>query len=44
MSRSSLHAENGGTTTDIEHDLVLEQVLVLVDGVPVALGPDLVFL
>ena len=38
------HAQDGGAAADIEDDLVLEEVAVLVDGVAVALGPDLVFL
>jgi hypothetical protein len=36
------HAENGGTAADIEDDLVLEEVGVVVDGIAVALGADLV--
>lgn len=38
------HAENTGTTTDIENNLVLEDVAVLVDGVAVGTGTDIVFL
>jgi hypothetical protein len=38
------HAENGGTAADIEDDLVLEEVGVVVDGIAVALGADLIFL
>lgn len=38
------HAEDGGAASDIEDDLVLEQVRVLVDGVAVALGSDFIFL
>jgi hypothetical protein len=38
------HAEDGCTASDIEDNLVLEQVSVLVDRVSVALGADLVFL
>jgi hypothetical protein len=42
--RAAEHAEDGCTASDIEDDLVLEQVAVLVDRVAVALGADLVFL
>ena len=38
------HAEDGGTAADIEDDLVLEEVGVVVDGIAVALGADLIFL
>lgn len=38
------HAENGGSTADVEDDLILEQVGVVVDGIAVALGADLIFL
>jgi len=38
------HAEDGCAASDVEDDLVLEQVPVLVDRVAVALGADLVFL
>ena len=38
------HAENGGTAADVEDDLVLEEVGVVVDGIAVALGADLIFL
>jgi hypothetical protein len=38
------HAENGGTAADVEDDLVLEEVGVVVNGIAVALGADLVFL
>ena len=38
------HAEDAGTAADVEDDLVLEEVGVVVDGIAVALGADLVFL
>jgi hypothetical protein len=38
------HAENGGAAANVEDDLVLEEVGVVVDGVAVALGADLIFL
>lgn len=38
------HAEDGGTAADIKDDLVLEEVGVVVDGIAVALGADLIFL
>jgi hypothetical protein len=38
------HAEDGGAAADVEDDLVLEEVGVVVDGVAVALGADLIFL
>jgi hypothetical protein len=38
------HAEDGGTAANVEDDLVLEEVGVVVDGIAVALGADLVFL
>lgn len=37
-----LHAENTGTASDIENDLVLEQMLVLDNGVHVRSSSDLV--
>eukprot|EP00128_Syssomonas_multiformis_P011372 Colp12_sorted_trinity150504_noHs@31065 len=36
------HAKNASTTTDIKHNLPLEQMLVLEDGAAVAVGPNLV--
>ena len=38
------HAQNTGTATDIEDDLVLENVAVVVDRIAVGLGADLIFL
>lgn len=38
------HAENTGTTADIQNNLVLEDVAVLVDRVAVGTGTDIVFL
>jgi hypothetical protein len=38
------HAKDGGTASDVEDDLVLEQVWVLVDGIAVALRADFIFL
>lgn len=38
------HAEDGSAAADIEDDLVLEEVGVVVDGIAVALGADLIFL
>lgn len=37
-----VHAEDGCTASDIEDHLVLEQVLVVVDGVAIALGSHFV--
>lgn len=37
-----LHGQNGCTATDVEHDLVLKQVLVLHDRVHVGFCADLV--
>jgi hypothetical protein len=42
--RALEHAEDGCTASDIEDDLVLEQMAVLVDRVSVAPGADFVFL
>jgi len=39
-----IHAQDGCAASDIEDDLVLEQVRVLVDSVAVALGSDFIFL
>lgn len=39
-----IHAQNTGTTADIEDDLVLEDVAVLVNGVAVRAGANIVFL
>lgn len=36
------HGQNAGSATNIEDDLVLEQVTVLVDGVAVATGAHVV--
>jgi hypothetical protein len=38
------HAENRGTAANVKDDLVLEQVGVLVNGIAVAPGANLVFL
>lgn len=38
------HAENAGTATDIEDDLVLEDMLILVDCITVRPSTDIVFL
>ena len=38
------HGKDGRSASDVEDDLVLEQVGVLVDGIAVRLGPDFVFL
>jgi hypothetical protein len=40
----NIHAENTGTATDIEDDLVLEDVAVLVDGITVGSCTDIIFL
>ena len=37
-----VHAEDGCTASDIQHHLVLENVLVLVDGISVRLGADFI--
>lgn len=42
LLRCALHGENTGSAADIENDLVLEQVLVLDDGVHVGTGADLI--
>lgn len=39
-----LHAEDTGTAANIQDNLVLENVAVLVDGVAVGAGADIVFL
>jgi len=39
-----VHAEDGCTASDVEDDLVLEDVAVVVDRVAVTLSADLVFL
>lgn len=39
-----LHAEDTGTAANIQDNLVLEEVAVLVDGVAVRAGTDIVFL
>jgi hypothetical protein len=44
MSGRYLHGENGSAAANVEDDLVLEDVLVLNDGVHVRPGADLVFL
>ena len=42
LLQCALHGENTGSAADIENDLVLEQVLVLNDGVHVGTGADLI--
>lgn len=44
QGRERVHAQDGCTASDIEDDLVLEQVRILVDSVAVALGSDFIFL
>lgn len=39
-----IHGKNGGTATDIENDLVLEDVLVLDNGLHIRLGANFIFL
>ena len=39
-----IHAEDTGSAADVEDDLVLENVAVLVDGIAVRPGTDIVFL
>ena len=41
---SDVHAEDGCTASHVEDDFVLEDVLVVVDGVAVGAGADLIFL
>lgn len=43
-SEERIHAENSGTASDIEDDLVLEKVGILVDRVSVALGSYFILL
>lgn len=38
------HGENSRSATNIKHDLVLEKVLVLQDGIHVGLGSNFIFL
>jgi hypothetical protein len=38
------HAENAGTAADIKDNLVLEDVLILVDGITIRPSTDIVFL
>lgn len=40
----NVHGQDGGTTADIKNDLVLEDVLVLYNGVHVGLCANLIFL
>lgn len=40
----NIHAENTCSTTDVENNLVLEDMAVLVDGIAVRPGPDIIFL
>jgi hypothetical protein len=37
------HAENAGTAADIKDNLVLEDVLILVDGITIRPSTDIVF-
>jgi hypothetical protein len=39
-----VHAQYRSATTDIQDDLVFENVRVVVDGITVGLGSDLIFL
>lgn len=41
---SRIHAQNASAAADIEDDLVLEDMTVLVDGVTVRTGANIVFL
>lgn len=40
----SIHAQDAGPAAHIENDLVLEEVLVLIDGISVRSCADLIFL
>ena len=42
-SQKIIHAQNSRTASHIQHNLILEQVLVLVDSIPVRFGANLVF-
>jgi hypothetical protein len=42
--RKYIHAQNTGSTADIEDNLVLEDVAVLVDRVAVRAGANIIFL
>jgi hypothetical protein len=44
MVRLNIHGQNGGTTADIENNLVLKEVLVLHNRVHIRSGTDLIFL
>jgi hypothetical protein len=44
VGEGHVHGENGGTAADIEDDLVLEDVLILHDGVHVRARTNLIFL
>ena len=39
-----VHAQDGCTASDVQHHLVFEDVLVIVDGITVGLRADLIFL
>lgn len=43
-SEYGLHGENASATADIEYDLVLEQMLVLDNGIHVGARADFIFL
>lgn len=42
--RYVLHGQDASTTSDVKYDLVLEEVLVLDDGVHIRAGADFIFL
>ena len=42
--RVDIHAENARAATNVENDLILEEMLILVDGISIGSGPDLIFL
>lgn len=44
MEGRDVHAQDGCTTSDIEDNLVLEQMAVVVDRIAVGLGADFIFL
>lgn len=41
---ADLHAQNACATTNIKNDLVLEDMAVLVDGIAIGAGTDIIFL
>lgn len=43
MSKQRIvHAQNARSTPNIQYDLILEKVLVLINGIPVGLGTNFV--